>query len=292
MTAFDIPEPFCLLDQAQAVIVPVPYENTVSYGAGTRHGPAAILEASGQVELYDNYLEWEPYRAGITSVAPMPVANLPPEQAVEQIRRSVIEHRDKGRFVACLGGEHTISAGAAAAHLPLEKSAGALTVLSLDAHADLRYSYQGTIYSHACVMRRLKEAGFNVVLAGIRSLCREEAEYIEENDITVFTAEAIMRGRTRLNDIAAALTQDVYLSIDIDVFDSGLMPSVGTPEPGGLDWYRVTDILAAVTGAVNVVGMDLVELAPIPNLIGPDFLAAKLLYRTLGLILGNDRESR
>ena len=177
-----------------------------------------------------------------------------------------------------------LTAAAAAVHLVSDKQADEISVVSFDAHADLRHSYQGTIYSHACVMRRLVEIGINIVLVGTRSRSIEEVRFIEEQNITMFSAESICKGTVTPADIAGALTPKVYLSIDCDVLDPGIMPAVGTPEPGGLTWYQMTDILAAVTRNSTVLGMDLVELAPIPGFTAPDFLVAKLLYRVLGMV--------
>ncbi len=284
MNAFDIPEPYCLLEEANAVIIPVPFEATVCYGQGTCRGPQAILDASCQVEFYDEFLSREPYRIGIAAIDPLELEKLPPEAALDCIRDTVAEQHDAGRFAACLGGEHTLTAAAAAVHLVSDKQADEISVVSFDAHADLRHSYQGTIYSHACVMRRLVEIGFNIVLVGTRSRSIEEVRFIEEQNITMFSAESICKGTVTPADIAGALTPKVYLSIDCDVLDPGIMPAVGTPEPGGLTWYQMTDILAAVTRNSTVLGMDLVELAPIPGFTAPDFLVAKLLYRVLGMV--------
>ncbi len=286
MNAFDIPSPYHKLDEARAVILPVPYEATVCYGGGTGNGPEAIIKASTQVELYDESLKRETYRAGIATGKALPVDGLSSPEVLELISTSVREHTSAGRLTVCLGGEHTITSAATAPHLQDSERAGEpLTILSLDAHADLRHSYQGTINSHACVMRRMLERGANVVLAGVRSLCAEEADIITSHPVTVFRAEELLRRSVTPKDILNACTERVYLSVDLDVFDPGIMPSVGTPEPGGLDWYSCLELLETVMTRRTIVGMDLVELAPIPALTAPDFLAARLLYRLLGLVL-------
>jgi agmatinase len=266
---------------ARAVIVPIPFEKSVSYGGGTAKGPAAIRAASAQVEFYDEVLRSEPYRVGLTAEPlgdPRRVSALSAKQMIARFAKVVGKHLDAGRFPIALGGEHTVTLAPFSAAIERFPD---LHVLHLDAHADLRDRYEGDPYSHACVARRLAERA-PVVQVGIRSYDREQAEALPALPVRMLHAHEIRAGVDLAAFAAKHLGDPVYLTIDLDVFDPSIMPSTGTPEPGGLLWHEVDALLAWLFAKRNVVAMDLVELAPIRGLHAPDFLAARLLYRCLG----------
>ncbi|RJP68724.1 MAG: agmatinase [Candidatus Abyssobacteria bacterium SURF_17] len=273
------------VETSAIVLLPVPYEASTTYRAGCRHGPSAIIEASTNMELYDEELCFEPCAAGIHTVRPLDVV----DDAGEMLKRIctvATTHVERGKFVTLLGGEHTVSLGIVRALRAAHKD---LSVLILDAHADYRESYRGNEYSHACVSRRIAE-DCNLVLAGVRSLSREEADSLKASN-TIFYSHQFraVRGKTEqkalIERVVERLGPKVHISIDVDVFDPSIMPAVGTPEPGGLLWDEVLDMLRAVITQREVVGLDLVELAPVAGLSHPEFMAAKLLYRTWGYLL-------
>lgn len=259
-------------------VVPVPYEGTVTYGKGTHQGPRAIIEASGQLELWDEELQREPSEVGITTEAPLLCASSGPERAVHQIYEYVRESHKQGRFDVYLGGEHTITVGVVRA---LIERYPRLSVLQLDAHADLRDSYLDSPYNHACVMRRVAEIT-RFVGMGIRSLSKEEAQWARDEGIIHQTASGIEDSEGWRGVLEEALGDAVYLTVDVDVFDPACVPSVGTPEPGGLSWARVLEIIRFVASHRRIIAADVVELAPIPGFVSPDFLAAKLVYKIIG----------
>jgi agmatinase len=273
-------------------VLPVPYDLTATYGAGARRGPAAILEASANMELYDEETETEPVAAGILTLAPLEVRADGPEMMVRRVEAAVGEILEGGSMPVVLGGEHSITTGTVRA---LFARCPGLSVLHLDAHADLRGEYQGTPFSHASVARRISEH-CPLVQAGIRSLSAEEAEFMRGSGgagITTIFADR-MTGPAGLEEaidrMTAALTDDVFITIDLDVLDPSVMPSTGTPEPGGLGWREVLEILREVTGLKRIRGFDVVELAPIPGLHAPDFLAARLVYKIMAYLTA-DRAS-
>ncbi len=277
----DLPPEHSDRSTAGVLILPVPYEATTIYVQGTAGGPAAILDASTQVELYDELRADEPFEGGIHTLPPLDVSG-DPEQVLRRIEQSVASAGE--RFVLALGGEHAITVGAVRGVLAQDP---ALTVVHVDAHADLRNEYEGERLSHACVMRRVVDLA-PIVEVGIRSLSAEEADFIAERRIAVVSAESITRARTATDRAArawietvvdAVATERVYLTIDLDGLDPSIMPSVGTPEPGGLLWYEVLDLVGALFERRHVVAADLVELSPIPGFVAPDFLAARLAYK-------------
>lgn len=264
--------------RAQVAILPVPYDLTTSYQTGARHGPQAILDASLHVELYDDELEAEPYKVGIHTLPPLePLASGPEEMGkrIEQATRQILKAR---KFPLVLGGDHSITFGVAKALSTEHKQ---LSVLQLDAHADLRDSYHGTKYSHACVARRISELA-RLFQIGIRSLSREEAELMDELNVTTVFARELYHNPKAIEKALNALNDPVYITLDVDVFDPSVMPATGTPEPGGLDWYTTLMILRHVFEKHRVVGCDVVELAPIPGMAAPDFMIAKLVYKLIG----------
>lgn len=265
-------------ERAQVVVLPIPYEQTTTYGTGTKEGPQAIIAASRHMELYDEELDFEAFRLGIHTLRELePVASGPQAmlERITEVTRDLLRH---GKFVIGLGGEHTISFGLVRAFA--ERFPG-LSVLQFDAHADLRDTYQGTPYNHASVLRRISEL-VPTVQVGIRSLSREEAEWVKARGKKLFYAAEVLASPTIATAISEALTDDVYITICLDGFDPSIMPAVGTPEPGGLGWYDVLRIVRRVAETRHVVGFDVVELFPMPGNIAPDFLAAKLVYKVLG----------
>lgn len=266
-------------ENARVLIWPVPFEKTVSYGTGTSGGPHAIIEASRYVETYDEELDGETSEIGIHTL-PAIHADLAPGEMMAAIEAGTRMLIDTGKFVCMLGGEHSITPPAVRA---FRGKFPRLSVLQIDAHADLRESYEGTPLSHASAMRRVVEV-CPAVQVGIRSLSAEEARAIPHLPTTIFYAKDIA-GRTDWIDAAVnALTQDVYLTLDIDGLDPSLVPATGTPEPGGLLWYEVLALLRRLAEKRNVVGMDVVELCPSSENHAPEFLTAKLIYKALGYI--------
>lgn len=275
---------------ARAAVLPVPYDATTSYRAGTRDGARAIIDASLQLELYDADLDREPAEVGIHTLEPLEPDFGSPERMVARVREATARLLADGKFPLLLGGEHSLTPGAVAA---CRERYPTLGVLHLDAHADLRDHYQGTPHSHACAMRRVLDLGCPLVSVGIRSLSSAEASFRRAaRDVTTLPAAEIARARydaTRLaalwDRLIAALPETVYVTVDLDVFDPALMEAVGTPEPGGLDWWTVTGLLRAVCAARRVVGADVVELAPAEGPESCAFAAAKLAYTLLGYAL-------
>jgi agmatinase len=270
----DVPEQY--RDQAKAgvVIIPVPYDATSTWIKGADKGPAAILEASATVENYDIESGTEPYKVGILTDKPVSKKTTL-KKMVESVEKRVGRHLAKGKFPIVIGGEHSVSIGAIKAVAKKYKN---LTVLQLDAHADLRDQYHGSKYNHACVMARAKEL-CPIVQVGIRSMDISEKR-LSDKTRTFFAANIF--GRTDWIDSAVSLlTDNVYITIDLDVFDPSIMPSTGTPEPGGLGWYEVLELLKRVFHNNNVVGFDVVELCPSNTNKAPDFLAAKLIYKLI-----------
>ncbi len=260
-------------------MLPVPYEGTVSYGHGAAEGPRAIIEASRNMELYDEEINASVYRLGIHTLEELQSID-PPQAMMDQIERRADELLDTGKFLVMLGGEHSISGPVIRA---LGRRVNNLSVLQIDAHADLRESYDGTKHSHALIMARAVEV-CPVVQVGIRSISEAEAERLPETPTKIYWAKDVV-GRTDWHEDAIShLTENVYLTIDIDGLDPSLVPTTGTPEPGGLGWYDALGIIRAAARARNIVGMDVTELAPVAGNNSPDFLTAKLVYKSLSYI--------
>jgi agmatinase len=283
-----LPEQWSGLERSRVVVLPVCYEHTTSFGKGTASGPGSVLEASGQVELYDEELGIEIYTVtgGFATVKPMDIGGND-AVAVESIRKLVHGLIVKDKTVVCIGGEHTISIGSARAHSERYPD---LSILQLDAHSDLREEYEGNRYSHACVMARIYEFNKDIVQVGIRSQCREEADFIRQKKINTFYAYDLKNRRYGADQhawqdaVIGSLRENVYLTIDCDFFDPGLMPAVGTPEPGGFGWHETVSFLRRLAERRRVVGFDITELSPIPGLIHPQFVIAKLIYKLIGYI--------
>ena len=255
---------------AKFVVVPVPYEETVSYGKGTSKGPDAILKASMFIEDYDIELDREIYRVGIHVTNPV--------KAIKEVKAHIKKILDDKKVPVILGGEHSITPYAVAACKERYKD---MSVLQFDAHADLKDSYQGSKNSHACVMRRVLEI-CPAVQVGIRSMDMSEAKFAKESGQI---SKLHLADKLELAELVTSqLSRDVYITFDVDALDPGIMPATGTPEPGGLDYYGVLDIFKAVARERNIVGFDFVELAPIKGLNHPDFTTAKLIYKLMGYI--------
>lgn len=277
--ADDCPRP------GRAVVLPIGYEKTVSYETGTRHAPNAVLNASAQVELYDHEFACEPVRRyGIDTLPALELNELPPGEAVERIADAVSNAAQPDRLPVVLGGEHTITVGVMRG---LAKVFGnPVTLVQIDAHADLRDSYEDEPYSHACMARRVfgDEWG-DIVQIGVRSLCDEEAKFIGEHRDrlrTIFADELHDDFRGCLAELYSGLEdRPVHLSIDVDGLDPSIVPATGTPEPDGMTWRQTLDVVRTVCSAGKVIGIDCVELAPRPGLHAADFTVAKLLYKTI-----------
>ena len=265
------------LDRAGVVILPVPYEATVSYMGGTRFGPRRILEASRYIELYDHELDAEPHTIGVHTLPELLLSGAGPERALGELREAFDALLALDTFVIMLGGEHSISAPPIQAHVE-RRGAGRLSVLQLDAHGDLRPEYEGTPFSHACVMYRVHR-DVDLVPVGIRAITADERELMRARKLPTIFGHELDPGGQWIERALAALGPDVYITIDIDFFDPSLVPSTGTPEPGGGGWYPTLRLLERVFAERHVVGVDVVELAPIPGVVAPDFLTAKLVYK-------------
>ena len=265
-------------ERSQVVILPIPYEQTTTYGTGTKEGPHALIAASRHMELYDEELDYEVYQVGLHTLREVETIASGPQAMLDRITEVTRELLAHGKFVVGLGGEHTISFGLVRAYA--ERFPG-LSVLQFDAHADLRDTYQWTPYNHASVLRRISEI-VPAVQVGIRSLSREEAAWVKARETRLFYASEVVGSLSIATAISEALTDEVYITLCLDGLDPSIMPAVGTPEPGGLGWYDVLRIVRRVAETRHIVGFDVVELFPIPGNIAPDFLAAKLVYKVLG----------
>jgi N1-aminopropylagmatine ureohydrolase len=278
-----LPEENSRYESSRAVVFPVPLERTTTYKTGTRNGPAAILAASRNMELYDEELGCEPYKQfGIATLPAIDTQDGTLEHVLAELHTTALALLNDGKFPVVLGGEHSLTPPLVSA---AAKKFSDLTVLQIDAHADLRDSYQGNPASHASAMRRVVEV-CPAVEVGIRSLSAEEAEALPRLPAKIYWAKDIARAPLDswvprvVNDLSA----HVYLTIDLDGFDPAYVPATGTPEPGGLDWYQVTSLIRAVAAKKQIVSMDVVELLPQPGDHASDFLAAKLIYKILGYI--------
>lgn len=278
-----LPEPQSTFDAAQALILPIPFEATVSYGGGTASGPDAIIAASQQVELYDREFDREP--ALEFGAHTLPALDLPddPEAAVARITDAVANAARTGKLVVGLGGEHTVSVGVGRGLLTALGEP--ITVVQVDAHSDLRDEYEESRYSHACIARRLLDDPRieQVLQLGIRSVCTEEVAYARANPdrVRIWYAEEIHDGEWQGELIARLTGRRIFLTIDVDGLDPAIVPATGTPEPDGLTWRETLTILRTVAEAGQVVGLDCVELAPHPGQHAADFAVAKLVYKAM-----------
>ena len=270
-------------EHAGVVILPIPYESTVSYQGGTKRGPAAIVEASRYIELYDQELDGEPGPdVGVCTLPALHLTSAGPEAAIRELREAydAVLAAAGDRLVIGLGGEHSITSAPVLAHADRLPQGRRLSVLQLDAHGDLRLEYEGSPYSHAAVMARCIDR-VDLVQVGIRAITSEERALIRERGITTIFADEMWDNDAWIARAMEALGDDVFITFDIDYFDPALMPATGTPEPGGPDWYPTLKLLRRVFEEKNVVGVDVVELAPIGGNAAPDFVVAKLVYKMI-----------
>ncbi|MBJ7899992.1 MAG: agmatinase [Cyanobacteria bacterium RI_101] len=272
--------------QARAVILPIPYEATTTYRKGCEEGPDAILDASDQLEAYDEELGWEPcHTVGIYTWDAIADTRRDPDLGAEEMLAATTETvrrliEDK-KFVVALGGEHAITTGVAQAYRDALNEP--FTVAQIDAHGDLRSTFEGSEHNHACVMRRVRELGLPTLPVGIRAICREEAELIKAERIPVLWAREIDRDPQWIDKALSLIaTPKVFLTIDLDGLDPGFMPGVGTPEPGGLGWHETLRFLRRLCEEFEVIGADVMELAPLGESVVSEFTAAKLIYKLIG----------
>ena len=275
-----------VVDPPTISILPVPYDRTSTWRKGADRGPAALLEASGQVELFDLPTQSEPHEAGIETIAPLEHDG-DPERLAELVEAGVGGLLDIGRLPVVIGGEHSVSIGAIrAAARHCAESGDRLGVVQIDAHGDTRESYEGSAFNHACVMARAREVA-DIVQLGIRAIDRSEHDTMDRS--RVFPAHRILEepDDSWMDRAIAMVPERVYLTIDLDAFDSSVMPATGTPEPGGLDWRIVNEFVHRLAGSRTIVGFDVVELLPHPAHWACDFLAAKLVHRVIAEILAS-----
>lgn len=265
-------------EEALFHIIPVPFEASVSYGTGTTQGPLEILRASWYLELYDGYSV--PADSGIHTQPPLSCEGSAPE-VLAAIGRRVAAVAALGKLPVILGGEHTVTVGAIEALAARGERFG---VVQFDAHADLRDSYQGTPFSHGCVMRRIFDLGVPLYQLGVRSLSPEEVVFRREQGIGYLDAVAIAGGADLRNVLPPDFPEQIYLTFDVDCLDPSLIPATGTPEPGGPTWFQTMTLLESVVRGRKVLGLDLVELAPVAGLHAPNFAAARLLYNLFGIV--------
>ncbi len=280
---FGLPEEYSAQENSKAVIVPVPYEATTSYGKGTKNGPNAVLEASQQVELFDDELWIESYKIGIQTISEvnMELQNGDTAKPFQKLYDAITPIVEFGKFPIVIGGEHSLSLGPVSACVERFPD---LSILQIDAHANLRDSYEGNPYSHASIgyhlYKMLPEPCLTQV--GIRNISAGEVRWLEQEEPNINIFWARHQKTWNFHEIVHTLSDNVYLTIDVAGLDSSIMPSTGAPEPGGMNWEQLTELIKLLCIRKNVVGADIVELSPINNLHAPDFLVAKLLYKIVG----------
>ncbi len=279
VTQFGAPDaPYCNPNTARVTIIPAPLEYSVCYMKGTEHGPQAILDASSQMELYDEELDCCPIEIGVYTCSALNYSGMDHATALKATGDAAREVLQRGQLPFTLGGEHSLSAPIIAAiheHYP------DLTVVHIDAHGDLRDEYEGTPLSHACIERRVVDMGIPLLEIGIRSFSPEEAAFMKTKpNVAIAWAYQMAKGTATIP--WERLSKHTYVTIDLDAFDPSEMPAVGTPEPGGLHWYQVLDLFREICRRTTIVGMDVVELCPMAGQTRADFLAAKLVYKMIG----------
>ena len=276
-----IPEEFAKLESAKIVLIPVPYDGTSTWQKGADKGPEAFLDASENMELYDIETDTEVYKQGV-HLADAITENGSPETMVDAVHQTVKKYIKKNKFVTIFGGEHSVSIGTIRAFNEMYPN---LTVLHIDAHADLRKSYEGTTCNHACAVYEASQ-NTNLIQVGIRSMDAVE-KTVMDTDKTYFAHEMAVDDNW-MDSAIDQMTDTVFITFDLDAFDPSILPSTGTPEPGGLFWYETLEFLKQVFEEKNVVGFDIVELCPNPNEKSSDFLAAKLYYKMLSYKFKNE----
>jgi agmatinase len=283
--ALPLPSSF---EESAVVILPVPVDRTTSYVGGTRNGPHEILQASSHMELWDDEMRADVHGIGIFTLPEMELPFGEMEPLVDEIERVAYEIIARDKFLVSLGGEHSITpplVSAAARKYP------GMSVLQIDAHADMRDSYMGTPHNHACAMRRSVQHA-RLTQVGIRSLSTEEAEILPKLNTTVFYDVSMRQDPKWIDKVVESLAPDVYISIDVDGMDPSIMPATGTPEPGGLSWAEITGLLRAVAERRRIISADVVELSPIPGMVAPSFLCAKLIYKLLTYRFATDPRAK
>lgn len=265
---------FTDLKKAAVVVLPVPFDKTSTWIKGSSKGPNAIINASLNLELYDIETDSEVFKKGIYTSPP--VKESFSTKMIDRVYKKCLDFLYIGKFIVCLGGEHSIAIGAAKAHAEYFKD---LSILHLDAHTDSRDEYRGSTYNHACTISRINEFNSKIVSVGIRSMAEKEKQNI--NFDKVIFAKDIHNSDNWTKIINAHLTENVYITLDLDVLDPGIMPSTGTPEPGGLSWTQLITLIRSIANEKKIVGFDVVELCPNKHNLSPDFLAAKLIYKIL-----------
>ncbi|MFA6951126.1 MAG: agmatinase [Lentimicrobiaceae bacterium] len=273
-----LPDEYSKLENSKVVIIPVPYDGTSTWIKGADKGPEALIEASGNMELYDIATDKEVYKIGIHTMDPVH-EHRSPERMAREVEKAVSQMLRKKKFPVVIGGEHSVSIGAFKAFADFYKD-NDLTILQFDAHSDLRDEYEGSKYNHACVMARAAEVA-PILQVGIRSMSFEERADVKADRI--FYADYIhdVDQKTWMYDLLNKLGKNVYITIDLDVLDPSIMSSTGTPEPGGMQWYQMLEVLNQINQKTNIVGFDVVELCPMKYNKAPNFLAAKLIYQLL-----------
>lgn len=275
-------------DDSRVVILPVPIDRTTSYVGGTRNGPHEILQASSHMELWDEEMRVDVHGIGIFTLPEMELPFGEMQAVVDEIERIAYEIVGRGKFLVALGGEHSITPPLVSA---VARRYQPLSVLQIDAHADMRDAYMGTPHNHACAMRRALEHA-KVTQVGIRSLSTEEAEALPRLNTTVFYDVDMRRDPKWIDAVVESLAEDVYVTIDVDGLDPAIMPATGTPEPGGLSWQEITALLRVTAERRRIVSADVVELSPIPGIVAPSFLCAKLLYKLLTYCFAADPRAK
>ncbi|MDF1574079.1 MAG: agmatinase [Bacteroidales bacterium] len=269
-----IPEKYAEFDRSEILLQSIPYDGTSTWGKGADRGFEAFLEAAGNMELYDIETDSEVYKQGI-HLLPEIKEKASPESVYQVVRKQTQHLLSSDKFLTFFGGEHSISIGIMEAYW---QAFPGLTVLQLDAHADLREQYLGSPYNHACAMHKASKES-NLIQVGIRSMDSCEKQFMDP--AKCFFARDMQSGKNWEEASLALMGEQVYLSIDLDVLDPSVMPSTGTPEPGGMHWYEMLGYLKKVFSTKDIVGFDIVEFSPIRDLKAPDFLVAKLYYKLL-----------
>ncbi len=276
-----IPDEFAHLETSKIVLIPVPYDGTSTWVKGSDKGPEAFLEASENMEIYDIETDTEVYKKGVFLANPINEKSSP-EAMINQVHQTVMNFLKKGKFVTVFGGEHSVSIGSIRAFKEYFKN---LTILQIDAHADLRDQYEGSTCNHACAVHEAQKTA-NLVQIGIRSMDASEKKFFKKENC--FFAHEIHADPKWMKKALSKITENVFITIDLDGLDPSIMPSTGTPEPGGLTWYQVVNFIKLVAENKNIVGFDIMELCPNENNKAPDFLAAKLYYKILSYVFASN----
>ena len=279
----DIDAVYTDIETSYFAVQPIPFEGAVSFGTGTGEAPQVIIETSQYLELYDEVLDFEPYKAGITTLAPTAISSSKTKMQgiCFEAARKIMAMK---KFPVFLGGDHSISSGTFKA---VQKSYPNLSCIQIDAHADLRHEYEGSTLSHASVMARIRETGAEAVQIGIRSMCMDERNLIKEKNYAVFTMHDYRKNKDQTLQALQKLSGPAYLTVDVDAFDWSVIPSTGTPEPGGFLWDEAMSLFSFIFANNNIVACDIVELSPEPDEKNSPFAAAKLIYKLMAFKIKN-----